>query len=125
MTSNKLVWSNVIFLVPLVFAICWSVSWYAGAVLLSATFSFAYHHSRERSYKRVDLALALTLIFSNFILLFGGSFKPVGVSLAALFMAVIALYFYFSQHKDYRNYHSMYHILSAAVCTLCLIVFHY
>lgn len=125
MASNKLVWSNAVFLVPLAFAIYWSMVWYVAVLVLSLGFSFVYHNSKESSYQITDIIFALVLIFSNFALLFLGGFTPASIALGVAVVGILAIYIYFAQHKHYQFFHSIFHILSAIICTLCLVVFHY
>lgn len=120
-----LVWSNLSFVVPLIFAVYWSVYWYVSVVAASLLLSMLYHYSGERAYKKIDIAGAAVLITSNLILLFVGRGVPMVLIVLAVFLAALALSVYALQRRRYKLFHSLYHVLSAAVCTLCLIVYHW
>lgn len=120
-----LVWSNLGFVVPLALAAYWSVYWYTLVLAASLLLSVAYHYSCERAYKKIDMAGAAMLITSNLILLFVGRGAPMVLIVSAVFFAALALSVYALQRRQYELFHSVYHVLSAAVCTLCLIVYHW
>lgn len=122
---KMLVWSNLCFVLPLALAVRWSVYWYILIVAASLLFSILYHYSDERAYKKIDVAGAAVLITANLILLFLGRGAPILLIASAVFFAATALSVYAMQRRRYKLFHSLYHVLSAAVCTLCLIVYHW
>ena len=117
-------WSNMFFLVPFSLAMRWSVFWYAPIIGLAFLFSCLYHYSDEKHWGKIDILFALVLISSNFILMSLGHLKPIEYVLACIAFALLAGLFYFRQYKyGYNLNHSAYHISSAIICVLCLLIF--
>lgn len=120
------VWSNVVFIVPLIVAAEWSIWWYVGVLAVSLVLSLLYHYFEETRFKKSDIAFAWALMACNFVLLILGGFRPIMLTVLDVAIASLAIYVFLSQTKQNYNFrHSLYHVLAAGICTLSLWVFHY
>lgn len=121
---EALKWSNVFFLVPVVFAITNGL--YLYVVILSALFivSFDFHLFNEaKAVYFLDVIFSIFLMISNFVLLFLGHWS-LPYSIIAVVSALIALIFYFRRSKyNYYINHSLWHLFSSIVCLSCLLAF--
>lgn len=118
-------WSNLFFLIPLVFSISHNLYWYSVVIGLVFVVSSYFHLHDEKKIEYIDITTSTILMISNFILLFQGKWI-VPYSIIAVLCAIIALGFYFYQHKGLRGYnfyHGMWHIFSAAVSFFCVLTF--
>lgn len=117
------VWSNLLFLIPLLISIQYGLYWYSTIVLLVFIFSTFYHLRNEKIYAIHDFICSSLLILSNFYLIFSGNVNSVS-SLAALTIAALAIYFHQKALKrSYDFNHGVWHILSALICVFSLISF--
>lgn len=109
-------YSNILFLVPLYASIVYGIFWYViiiGSVLI---FSIIFHYFNETKFKSIDTISSLTLILSNFVLLFQGNLA-LPYSLVAILSAIVAILFYIRQSKyGYDFNHGMWHTFSALTC---------
>ncbi len=114
-------WSNIFFVIPLVFAAYHHVWWYViimGVVIIVSSAFHATNESKKLEY--IDITSSVTLMASNFILLFQG-YWSMPYSLIAVACAVIALVFYLKQFKGkYDLNHGLWHIFSAGVSFFCI-----
>jgi hypothetical protein len=91
-------WSNLLFILPLLFAIFYKINLYIPVIGLVLIISSIYHYSNEKRLVHTDLAFALLLIFANFFLIFkGGIISPFAIS--AISLAILAIYFYIRQQN--------------------------
>ncbi len=116
-------WSNIFFLVPLVFAIAYNVFWYAiiqGLVFIISSY-FHFHHEKRIEY--IDVTSSTSLMLANFILLFKGHWI-LPYSITAIVFAITAIFFYSRQFKHGYNFnHGLWHIFSAGVSFFCVATF--
>ncbi len=118
-------WSNLFFLVALVLAIQWGILWYAGLLSLVFIFSCMYHYSNEKRWATIDVSFALTLVATNFALMGMARLNPIEWIFICLAFALLAGVFYFRQfHHGYNLNHGFYHVVSAIICVLCLLIYH-
>lgn len=118
-------WSNLFFLIPLAFAISYNLYWYSVVIGLVFLISSYFHFHHEKKIEMVDVSSSTLLMLSNFILLFKGHWI-LPYSILATACALIALSFYFYQHKGprgYNFYHGWWHIFSAGVSFFCVATF--
>lgn len=118
-------WSNLFFLVPLAFSIAHHVFWYSVIIGLVFLISSFFHFHNEKRIESIDVISSTSLMLSNFILLFQGRWI-LPYSAFAIMCAIIALSFYFYQHKGHRGYnfyHGWWHIFSAGVSFFCIATF--
>jgi CHASE2 domain-containing sensor protein len=107
------------------FSIAYQVFWYSVIIGLVFIISSFFHFHNEKRIEYVDITSSTSLMLSNFILLFQGRWI-FPYSILAIICAVIALCFYFYQHKGVRGYnfyHGWWHIFSAGVSFFCLATF--
>ncbi len=122
--SGALKWSNLFFLIPLVIALNHNIYWYSVIIFVLFIVSFDFHFFNEaREVFYLDLIFSILLVISNFILLYlSGWQQP--LTTISLSMGAVALFFYFRRSENnYSFTHSLWHILSAVVCVLCLTTF--
>lgn len=118
-------WSNLFFLIPLAFAISYNLYWYSVVIGLVFIISSYFHFHNEKRIEYIDVTSSTVLMLSNFILLFKGRWV-IPYSILAILCALIALSFYFYQHKGtrgYNFYHGWWHIFSAGVSFCCVATF--
>lgn len=117
------VWSNLLFLIPLLISIQYGLYWYLFIIGLAFVFSTTYHLRNETMYAFHDFIFSSILIISNFYLLFKGNINS-NYSLVALGISVFAIYFQQRALKySYDFNHGVWHILSALICIFSLISF--
>lgn len=115
-------WSNLFFLIPLAFAISYTINWYSIIIGLVFVISSYFHFYNEKRIEYIDIVSSTTLMLSNLILLFRGHWAT-PYSVFAIICALIALSFYFYQYKGSRSYgfyHGWWHIFSAGVSFFCI-----
>jgi len=116
-------WSNLFFLIPFAFAVAYGVWWYSVVIGIVFIISSIFHFYNEKKLEYVDVTSSTTLMASNMVLLFMGRWV-LPYSLIAIGCAIIALFFYFRQHKGgYNLYHGWWHIFSAGVSFFCVATF--
>ncbi len=116
-------WSNLLFILPLIFAVFYKVSYYIPVIAIVFIISSIYHYSDEKRLVKIDLAFAYFLIFCNCVLLYiGGILSPFAFS--AVVFAMLAGYFYFRQAKHgYDFNHGLFHIFSAMISIFSILAF--
>lgn len=108
------VWSSFA-LVPVVVVLAASGSWLAVFYAASLAVTLAYHLSRERRWRRLDHALAWSVIASNTWLALHT--RSIGWTALGLLLVVVALWFYRRARRGrYDLRHGLWHLASGAAC---------
>jgi hypothetical protein len=116
-------WSNMLFVLPLMFAVFYNLAWYVPIIGIVLIISSIYHYSNEKILIHTDHAFALLLIAANFFLLLSGKYLSL-FSFSAVMLALLAGYFYFRQAKHgYDLNHGLFHIFSALISIFSILTF--
>jgi len=115
--------SNIFFLLPLGLAVYFHVlilAWILGVAII---FSLLYHLTNEKKWAIVDEVFAICVMTYNLYLCFLGNFTQ-PYFLLAMIGVILALWFYFKETKsNYERNHSLWHIISAIITSLCILVY--
>jgi hypothetical protein len=118
-------WSMLFFLLPFALAVAMRF-WVGVAVILaSSATSIAYHITKSMKVFYVDRVCAILLIALCWACAILGHF-PSPYFLITLVLGAISLGIYFNQEHPpagYRTKHAIWHVLSAFVVTLSLIMY--
>lgn len=118
--------SNLMLLIPFVNSLYWHYYWYAIIVATTFFVSAIYHWSREEKFEKADEVFANVLIATNLYLIYLGHFRPARIVVIAIFLGFFSTVMFVKQnYKNYPLTHNIYHILSAIICILCLIIYKY
>lgn len=115
--------SNIFFLIPLGLAVYFNI--YALSVILGFVIigSLAYHRANEKKRKIQDEIFAIFLMTYNLYLCFLGNFTQ-PYFIVAMLWVIVALWLYFNETKsNYWRNHSLWHIASAIITSLCILVY--
>lgn len=115
--------SNIFFMVPLVLSLHYNlyILWWLLSIVI--IFSLLYHIANEKHWKIYDEIFAIGLMTYNLYLCFIGKFTEPYFLLAMIGVG-IALYLYFKETKsNYRYNHSLWHLFSASITSLCIMVY--
>jgi hypothetical protein len=116
-------WSNLLFLLPLLFAVFYKLALYIPVIAIVIIISSIYHYSNEKMLVNTDMFFALLLIFANFTLIFSGTILS-PFSISAFTCALLAGYFYYRQQKHgYDLNHGLFHIFSALISIFSILAF--
>ena len=117
-------WSNAIYLVPLIVASYWHLWLTAVLSLCVALFGFLYHLSQEKRHVVPDMIFAWSLIVSNVVLCYWGSFKEPYFAIAVLFLCLALFYRYFPWTKqEYDVSHGLWHVYGALITLFCIFTY--
>lgn len=115
--------SNIFFIIPLGIALYLNM-WALWAILtIVIVFSLLYHRTNEKKWQIYDEVFAIFLMAYNLYLCFVGNFtEPYFV--LSMISVILALWFYTHETKlNYEYNHSLRHIFSATITTLCILVY--
>ncbi|MEM6997379.1 MAG: hypothetical protein AAF413_00545 [Patescibacteria group bacterium] len=110
--------STLSFLIPVVTALQYKLYAAALVIALATALSTLYHLYDEQNYQKIDKAGARLLILTNFYML--GHTTSFPIFTAAMVLALLAWYYYERSIGEYHINHSIWHLLSTAITTLCI-----
>lgn len=117
------VWSNVVFLIPLGFALAAHLTWYSALLSAAIFFSVLYHSFEHETLHRIDVFLALSVISANLYLCYLSHIWNIYVALAII-SVVIAFYFFFQEQKGHREFnHALWHIWCGVISVWCIVAY--
>ena len=115
-------WSSAFFAVPLFIAIYFHV-WLTVALLVAVIVaSTLYHLSKEERYKQIDIVFAWSLILSNFLICYLGSFTLPYAAITFL-LVIPAFYAYDKQKYNYDLNHGLWHLFSSLITIFSILTF--
>jgi hypothetical protein len=118
------VWSNMFYLIPLVAAWYFHLTFVAIGLFFLTLFSFAFHVLDEKEFVFSDISAAVAISAFNIFLLYLGGFRPVAVVLVAL-LATAALFIHFILENGDRGStaHGYWHVAATCVTLACILVY--
>lgn len=124
LASHWSVWSNIFFIIPLVFAVSNRLWIHAFFIAFSLLFSFLYHITGGHGFALEDQMAAVALIAVNSVLLIKGlenhgidSWFFVSIATAVLALVLLKI------ETHFPNTHGFWHLLSGAVTFFCQLFF--
>ena len=126
MTSRKdlPLLSNIFFLAPVYMAVQLSIFWYSVVLVGLLLASTAHHYYPEHnSIDKTDTMISRALMLANTLLLVMGHFTPLIYSMATIASAIIAVYLFRIQKRNYDIIHTGFHIFSSLVCIFSLLTY--
>ena len=121
--KSLLVWSSLIFTLPLALAAYFRIWLTAAALIAVIITSLLYHRSQGKKFQRLDALFARLLIVSNLWICYLGHFVfPYFAIVLALILA--DSYFYFREERmNYPLGHSLWHLFSALITVFSILTF--
>lgn len=113
--TDKLVLSNLAFLVPFGAAFYFHLFLHTAIVGLCFVFSLLNHFYKEQKLEKADTLFAYLLILSNSILCFSAGFPGLFYSVMLPLIIISLSLYYLSKKRHYERFHSWWHLLSAAI----------
>lgn len=112
--------SNLFFVAPLLIAFQQNILWYVPIISLVTIFSFLYHFAPSvHLFELLDRVFAIALIASNLFLCVTGNHHVSSLVLVALLIPVS--FFFLYRKGNYTYNHSMWHLVSAYICTFSIL----
>jgi hypothetical protein len=118
-------WTNALYMVPLVLALQYGLYVTAVLCLAVAVFGLRYHfHHEGKRYLMPDQISSLFLIGTNLGLCYAGGFKAPYFYIALLFLGLALFYNYYLERKaQYSLNHGMWHLYGALVTMFCIFTY--
>jgi hypothetical protein len=123
--SDCAVWTNLLFVAPLAFALYLHLYLYAGVLITSMVFSVLYHHAHESEYSRPDRLAAYTLIVGNAVLCVFGGLGTLYVTLLIM-LSMLAVFFRNRELRVKDGYafnHALWHGFAACVTLVSILIY--
>ncbi len=124
LASNWSIWSNLFFIIPIVFAVSNKLWLHAFFIVLSLVLSLCYHLTGGRFFSIEDQMAAVALIAVNCVFLIKG-FERHGVNnwlFVSIIFAIFALFLLKIENR-FPDTHGFWHVFSGAVTLFCQLFF--
>jgi hypothetical protein len=114
--------SQLFFFLPLTLSIIFQMYTYAVIIFIALVFSFLYHGVKKYNFYHYDKTSAQILILSNVVLCILGHFVFPYFLIVCLLIPIS--FYYFSKKNNYIWNHSLWHVVSAYICTFSILTFY-
>ncbi|HVU75773.1 MAG TPA: hypothetical protein VHD38_02990 [Candidatus Paceibacterota bacterium] len=121
--SRPVVWTNFFYVIPLLVAFSYGLTWTALSIAALFIFSIGFHTSNERKFVFADICAAgIVAMFCAALLLSGaGIFSGYGLIAALLLISAVYIRFGLENGKRSGPVHGLWHIVAATLILTCLL----
>ncbi len=113
--------TQLLFLIPLTLTLFNELYGYSTIIALSIATALLYHLTKEKKFLIHDIIASTALISTNLYYIYLADFPPPYFTIALLALLSSMLFWSRAQKSNYNFNHSMWHISSVVITTMCII----